>query len=158
MALFLQNAGYKVTIASPNGGKITIDKVSLQGEAITPDTRKWLDDGEALLFDCNQILRRTRITSSKNGVKALLFDRKQILRKTRIKSTKNGLTKLWTAWRSLPISITNNKASSGLDHWMRITIQIHDTTAWSIISYYRPLCSSWYCSMLSKIDSCIPCT
>ena len=44
----LQEAGYKVTIASPSGGKIPIDNNSLQGDFKTPITAKWLDDGEVL--------------------------------------------------------------------------------------------------------------
>ena len=130
MASSLQNAGYKVTIASPNGGKITIDKVSLQGEAITPDTRKWLDDGKALLSYCKQILRIKQIISTKNGVTEL---------STACKHQDLGS-------RSSSISITDNEALSGLDHWM----QIPDTTACSIISYSRTLFRSWYCSMFSK--------
>ena len=41
----MQEAGYKVTIASPAGGKIPIDENSLQGDFKTPITAKWLDDG-----------------------------------------------------------------------------------------------------------------
>jgi len=41
-----KDAGYKVTIASPKG-EITLDKVSLEGDAKTADTKKWLEDDEA---------------------------------------------------------------------------------------------------------------
>ena len=46
--LFSQEAGYKVTIASPKG-EITLDKVSLEGDAVTAETKKWLEDGAILL-------------------------------------------------------------------------------------------------------------
>lgn len=48
-----QEAGYKVTIASPRGGEIPIDQSSLQGDFKTPDTKKWLEDGtRSLLATC----------------------------------------------------------------------------------------------------------
>lgn len=40
-------AGYKVTIASPKGGEVTLDKTSLEGDYKTADTAKWLGDDEA---------------------------------------------------------------------------------------------------------------
>jgi putative intracellular protease/amidase len=41
-----KDAGYKVTVASPKG-EITLDKVSLEGDAKTAETKKWLEDDEA---------------------------------------------------------------------------------------------------------------
>lgn len=38
-------------VASPKGGEIPIDSNSLQKENVTPDTQKWLDDGEPLCLD-----------------------------------------------------------------------------------------------------------
>jgi len=45
----IQDAGYKVTVASPKG-EITLDKVSLEGDAKTAETKKWLEDGQSCTF------------------------------------------------------------------------------------------------------------
>lgn len=42
-----KDAGYTVSLASPNGGEIPLDQNSLQGDFKTPDTVKWLNDAEA---------------------------------------------------------------------------------------------------------------
>lgn len=41
----LKEAGYDITIASPNGGAIPVDPVSLQGDAKTPEAERMLNDG-----------------------------------------------------------------------------------------------------------------
>ena len=41
-----QDAGYKVILGSIGGGKVPLEPNSLQGDAVTPVTRKFLDDGK----------------------------------------------------------------------------------------------------------------
>ena len=43
---YMQEAGYSVILGSISGGKIPLEPNSLQGDAVTPITQKWLDDGE----------------------------------------------------------------------------------------------------------------
>ena len=43
----MQEAGYKVTMASPDGGQIVLDDISLEESAVTPDVKKFLEDGMA---------------------------------------------------------------------------------------------------------------
>ena len=45
-----QDAGYSVKLGSISGGKIPLEPNSLQGDAVTPVTQKWLDDGPLLIF------------------------------------------------------------------------------------------------------------
>ena len=40
-----RDAGFKVTIASIEGGEIPVDETSLKGDALTPVTKKFQDDG-----------------------------------------------------------------------------------------------------------------
>lgn len=43
-------SGYDVTIASPGGGAVPVDPVSLEGDALTDDARKFQEDGEKLVL------------------------------------------------------------------------------------------------------------
>ena len=43
----MQEAGYKVTVASPDGGQIVLDDISLQESAVTPEVKKFIEDGTA---------------------------------------------------------------------------------------------------------------
>ena len=43
-----KDGGYNVILASPSGGKITWDEVSLAGDAKTAEVAKFLDDAEAV--------------------------------------------------------------------------------------------------------------
>jgi hypothetical protein len=45
------DAGLKVTIASIAGGEIPVDKTSLEGDNLTPVTKKFLDDGAQAWLD-----------------------------------------------------------------------------------------------------------
>jgi putative intracellular protease/amidase len=49
----LKNAGYDITLASPNGGAVPVDPASLAGDFKTADAERMLNDGE-LLF-CGNI-------------------------------------------------------------------------------------------------------
>lgn len=42
----LKDAGYDVTLASPNGGAVPVDPVSLAGDSKTPEAERMLHDGE----------------------------------------------------------------------------------------------------------------
>ena len=44
-----QDAGYTVTLGSIGGGKVPLEPNSLQGDAVTPVTQKFLDDGKTYL-------------------------------------------------------------------------------------------------------------
>jgi putative intracellular protease/amidase len=45
----LKDAGYDITIASPNGGAVPIDPASLEGDFKTPEAERMLSDDEAKL-------------------------------------------------------------------------------------------------------------
>eukprot|EP00882_Tetradesmus_deserticola_P000350 GHRQ01000385.1.p1 GENE.GHRQ01000385.1~~GHRQ01000385.1.p1 ORF type:complete len:335 (+),score=124.76 GHRQ01000385.1:138-1007(+) len=45
----LKDAGYDITLASPNGGAVPVDPVSLAGDAKTADAERMLNDDEAKL-------------------------------------------------------------------------------------------------------------
>jgi putative intracellular protease/amidase len=58
-----KDAGYSVTIATPNGGAVTWDKNSLTKDAITPLTQKYLDD-EAAIKELNSSIPVSKIDTS----------------------------------------------------------------------------------------------
>lgn len=41
----LKDAGYDITIASPNGGAVPVDPASLQGDFKTPEAERMMNDG-----------------------------------------------------------------------------------------------------------------
>jgi putative intracellular protease/amidase len=45
----LKDAGYDITLASPNGGAVPVDPASLAGDAKTAEADRMLNDGELLL-------------------------------------------------------------------------------------------------------------
>lgn len=47
----LKDAGYDVTIASPNGGAVPVDPASLEGDFKTPEAERMLNDGGS----CNKV-------------------------------------------------------------------------------------------------------
>lgn len=51
----LKDAGYDITIASPNGGSVPVDPASLQGDFKTPEAERMLNDAEAKLVLDNTV-------------------------------------------------------------------------------------------------------
>lgn len=83
----LKDAGYDITIASPNGGAVPIDPSSLQGDAKTPEAERMLTDGKlvgwlyslsvgkpVILFQCYFIcLLSIRCLSDKGHTASVIY-------------------------------------------------------------------------------------